>query len=368
MCHHHLSETHNLSALASLFISHILHFARSIPITIYTLSSRAPTHRYLHTFPCLLTHCTHHSRAAQIVLDIQQHRCGWQLTPISRQKPSINGANTTRCKPCQLSAVSRQLSAVVHFAQGVTPLGRFQRSKNTTICTVFVLRIPLAPLLLPLIPSLCTTYTHHRPDSTTTYIRHPLRIRSASIKTPFLRSHTTIYRRKAPFRGLHSHHRLHAFGARPQIALFARFSMTIHTPHTHHLTGTFLSLWGLTHATCTLHTPHIRVPHRAPLETIENQKKRKITRSGGGVVVCPPGRPPLGRHIPRPHTASHARHVTHARTHARTTRNESEKRKRKSFPVRGGLFTTNTSHPPQPPILCLHVIECTTVCDSFIAG
>ena len=126
MCHHHhLSDTHNLSALASLFISHMLHFARSYPITIYTLSSRAPTH---HTFLCLFTHRTYHLRTAQIVLDIQHHRCGWQLTPILRQKPSITGANTTRCKPCQLSAVSRQLSAGVHFAQGSTPLGRFPPS------------------------------------------------------------------------------------------------------------------------------------------------------------------------------------------------------------------------------------------------
>ena len=50
MCHHHLSDTHNLSELVSLFISHMPHFARSIPITIYTLSSHAPTHHYLHTF------------------------------------------------------------------------------------------------------------------------------------------------------------------------------------------------------------------------------------------------------------------------------------------------------------------------------
>ena len=346
MCHHHLSDTHNLSELTSLFISHMLHFARSIPITIYTLSSRAPTHHYLHTFLCLFTHRTHHLRTAQIVLDIQHHRCGWQLTPILRQKPSINGANTTRCKPCQLSAVSRQLSAVVHFAQGVTPLGRFQRSKNTTICTVFVLRIPLAPLLLPLIPSLCTTYTHHRPDSTTTYIRHPLRIRSASIKTPFLRSHTTIYRRKAPFRGLHSHHRLHAFGARPQITLFARFSMTIHTPHTHHLTGTFLSLWGLTHATCTLHTPHIRVTHRAPLETIENQKRPKITRSGGGRRL-PPWAPSPGETHSSP-THSFARTTRHARTHART-HDTKRKRKAKTKKLPGSGGSLHIKHFTPPP-------------------
>ena len=106
MCHHHLSDTHNLSDLTSRFIRHMLHFACSIPITIYTLSSRAPTHHYLHTFLHLFTHCTHHLRTAQIVLDIQHHRCGWQLTPILRQKPSINGANITTCKPCQLSAVS----------------------------------------------------------------------------------------------------------------------------------------------------------------------------------------------------------------------------------------------------------------------
>ena len=134
------------------------------------------------------------------------------------------------------------------------------------LLVLLVLAPLLLLLLLLLIPSLCTTYTHHRPDSTTTYIRHPLCIRSTSINTLFLRSHTTIYQTHAPFQGLHSHHCLHAFSACPQIALFARFSMTIHTPHTHHLTGTFPGLWGLKHATCTLRTPHIRVPHRAPLE------------------------------------------------------------------------------------------------------
>ena len=161
-----------------------------------------------------------------------------------------------------LSAVSCQLSAVVHFAQGVTPLGRFHRSKNTTIYTVFVLRIPLAPLLLPLIPSLCAPYTHHRPDSTTTYIRHALCISSASIKTLFLRSHTTIYRPKAPFQRLHSHHCLHAFSACPQIALFARFSMTIHTPHTHTTSQALSPVFGASH------TLHVRFspPHTRPTQ------------------------------------------------------------------------------------------------------
>ena len=45
-------------------------------------------------------------------------------------------------------------------------------------------------------------------------------------------SSITIYQTHAPFQMLHSHHCLHAFSARPQIALFARYSMTIHTLHT----------------------------------------------------------------------------------------------------------------------------------------
>ena len=101
-----------------------------------------------------------------------------------------------------LSAVSGQLSAVVHFAQGATPLERFHRSKNTTIYTVFVLRILLAPLLLLLIPSLCTTYTHHGPCSTTTYIRHPLCLRSASINTHYFSDLTSRFiRHTLHFRG-----------------------------------------------------------------------------------------------------------------------------------------------------------------------
>ena len=117
MCHHHLSDTHNLSDLTSLFIRHMLHFARSIPITIYTLSARAPTHRYIHAFLCLFTHCTHHLRAAQIVLDIQQHRCGWQLAPILVQQCSTTQAQPSQhANPvsCQLSAVSCQLSFILH--------------------------------------------------------------------------------------------------------------------------------------------------------------------------------------------------------------------------------------------------------------
>ena len=234
--YHHLSNKHYLSNLTSLFIKHILRFASSIPTTIYTLSSCAPTHHYLHAFLCLLTHCTHRLRAAQIVLDIQQHRCGWQLTPISRQKPSINGANTTRCKPCQLSAVSRQLSAVVHFAQGATPLGRFQRSKNTTIYTVFVLRILPAPLLLPLIPSLCTTYTHHRPGSTTIYSRHPQCIRWDTIiyqtHTIYQSSHhylsATCSISRAPFLSLFTRFRR----APPRTTIYTLFYVCSHTAHT----------------------------------------------------------------------------------------------------------------------------------------
>ena len=59
ICHHHLSDTHYLSHLTSLCIRHTLHFRHSIPATIYTLSSRAPTHRYIHAFLSLFTHCTH---------------------------------------------------------------------------------------------------------------------------------------------------------------------------------------------------------------------------------------------------------------------------------------------------------------------
>ena len=125
MRQHHLSDTHTIYQSSHHYLSATCSISRAPFLSLFhTLSSRAPTHHYLHTFPCLFTHRTHHLRTAQIVLDIQHHRCGWQLAPISHQKPSINGANTTRCKPCQLSAVSRQLSAVVHFAQGVTPLGR----------------------------------------------------------------------------------------------------------------------------------------------------------------------------------------------------------------------------------------------------
>ena len=64
-----------------------------------------------------------------------------------------------------------------------------------------------------------TRYVSDLPPS---FIRHTL----------FIRSHITIYQTHAPFLRLHSYHCLHAFSARPQIALFARFSMTVHTLHT----------------------------------------------------------------------------------------------------------------------------------------
>ena len=83
----------------------------SIPTTIYTLSSRAPTHRYLHAFLYLFTHCTHRLRAAQIVLDIQQHRCGWQLAPnFGNNAPPYrhdhHNMQTLSAVSCQRSAVS----------------------------------------------------------------------------------------------------------------------------------------------------------------------------------------------------------------------------------------------------------------------
>ena len=227
--HHHLSDTHYLTDLTSLFIRHMLHFARSIPITIYTLSWRAPTHHYLHAFLCLHTHCTHHLRVAQIpthpTTSMWMATCtifGKNALPYRRKHHNMQ----------TLSAVSCQLSAVVQFAHRATPLGRLLGSKNSNFCMLLVLLRLLPPLLLLLIPSLCTTHTHHRPCSTTTYIRHPLCIRSAGINTLFLRSYTTIYQTHAPFQGLHSHHCLHAFRVRPRIALFARFSMIVHTLHT----------------------------------------------------------------------------------------------------------------------------------------
>ena len=160
------------------------------------------------------------------------------LHPSRAKKPSINGANTTTCKPCQLSAVSRQLSAVVHFAQGATPLGHFQRSKNTTIYTVFVLRILLAPLLLPLIPSLCTTHTLHCICSTTIYIyiRHPLCIRFATIiyqtHTIYQSSHhylsATCSISRAPFLSLFKRFRR----APPRTTIYTLFLVYSHTAHT----------------------------------------------------------------------------------------------------------------------------------------
>ena len=127
---------------------------------------------------------------------------------------------------CQRSAVScRSFCSRVH-AFGTSPallkppyLYAFSATEATSTTTTTTHPITMY-------------HTHHRPCSTTTYIRHPLCIRSASINTLFLRSHTTIYQTHAPFLRLHSHHCLHAFSARPQIALFARFSLTVHTLHT----------------------------------------------------------------------------------------------------------------------------------------
>ena len=114
--HHYLSDTHYLSDLPQLFIRHTLHFTRSIPTTIYTLSSRAPTHHYLHTFPCLFTHCTHHLRVAQIVwtsnnidVDANLHP-SWANNALSISKKAQH-ANPVSC---QLSAVSCQLSFILH--------------------------------------------------------------------------------------------------------------------------------------------------------------------------------------------------------------------------------------------------------------
>ena len=53
------------------------------------------------------------------------------------QQCSIHVTNITTCKPSQLSAVSGQLSAVVHFSQGSTLLERLKPPYHTTIYTLF---------------------------------------------------------------------------------------------------------------------------------------------------------------------------------------------------------------------------------------
>ena len=111
---HNKSHTHThiptltSHTLTSLFIRHMLRFARSIPIAIYTLSSHAPTQHYLHTFLCLFAHSTHHLRVTQIVLDIQQHRCGCQLAPILGNNTLSMAQTSQHANPvsCQRSAVS----------------------------------------------------------------------------------------------------------------------------------------------------------------------------------------------------------------------------------------------------------------------
>ena len=115
ICHHHLSDTHYLSDLTSLFIRHMLHFRRSIPITIYTLSSRAPTHRYLHAFLCLHTLHTplksgsNSNTSNNIDVDGNLH-------PSCAKNPRSMAQTSQHANPvsCQLSAVSCQLSFISH--------------------------------------------------------------------------------------------------------------------------------------------------------------------------------------------------------------------------------------------------------------
>ena len=112
ICHHHLSDTHNFSDLTSLFIRHMLHFARSIPITIYTVPARAPTHRYLHAFLCLFTHCTHHLRVAQIEKTSNNIDVDGNLHPSWANKTLAKSRHANPVS-CQLSAVSCQLSFIL---------------------------------------------------------------------------------------------------------------------------------------------------------------------------------------------------------------------------------------------------------------
>ena len=108
--HHYLSDTHYLSDLTSLFIRHMLHFARSIPITIYTV----PTHRYLHAFLCLFTHCTHHLRVAQIEKTSNNIDVDGNLHPSCAKNTRSMTQTSQHANPvsCQLSAVSCQLSFI----------------------------------------------------------------------------------------------------------------------------------------------------------------------------------------------------------------------------------------------------------------
>ena len=78
------------------------------------------------------------------------------------------------------------------------------------------------PLLLLLIPSLCTTHTiAHVPPLHISDTRYVSDFPSSFIRhTLFIRSPTTIYQTHAPFHELHSYHYLHAFVARPHAPLF----------------------------------------------------------------------------------------------------------------------------------------------------
>ena len=143
---HYASDTHYLSVS---------------PINIYQAHAPFQTlhsHHYLHAsnarpHKTLLTRFStsmntphaHLSRAAQNVFANQKHRHGWKLVPNVDQEHSINGTHITTCKPCQLSAV-------VTFVQGSSPLERLQPPHHPTIYLLLVLLILLPPLLLPRSP------------------------------------------------------------------------------------------------------------------------------------------------------------------------------------------------------------------------
>ena len=136
-----ISDTRYVSDLPPSFIRHTQFI--SSHITIY--QTHAPfralhSYHYLHAFVArphaplftrfsLSTHTLHTPLKSGSNSNTSNNiDVDGNLHPSSARRLYHTGANITTCKPCQLSAVSGQLSAVVHFAQGSTPLERLQRS------------------------------------------------------------------------------------------------------------------------------------------------------------------------------------------------------------------------------------------------
>ena len=135
---------------------------------------------------------------------------------------------------CQLSAISCQLSFILHRGPRLWNVSSFP---ITPLFTRFlVLLILLPPLLQLLIPSLCTRHTLHCTSSTTIYIRHPpcnrFPITIYQTHTIYQISHNylsdTRSISRAPFLPLFTRFRR----APPHTAIYTLFFVYSHTAHT----------------------------------------------------------------------------------------------------------------------------------------